>query len=49
MILIIGFMLLLIAVEILLLSIDSKLEKIMKYLGIADKKKEKELFKDRIL
>ena len=49
MILIIGFMFLLISVEVLLLNNTSKLEKIMKHLGIEDKKKEKESFKDRIL
>lgn len=39
MILIIGFMLLLISVEVLLLSIDSKLEKIMISLELKDKSK----------
>ena len=39
MILIIGFMLLLISVEVLLLSIDSKLEKVLVYLELNNKSK----------
>lgn len=41
MILIIGFILLLISVEVLLLSIDSKLEKIMTSLELNNKSKKK--------
>lgn len=39
MIIIIGFMLLLVSVELLLLSIDSKLDKVMEYVNKKPKRK----------